>query len=90
MNLAYVPTLDAAEEAKDSFYDGLQDAVGRVAGPRPGPVDTAMQHILGNFAIGTRCANGNRLVNIASTNHLVFFQHSLPTPGAPLCNMVIQ
>ncbi len=43
---------DAAEEAKDSFYDDLQDAVGRVpagnmlviAGDwnaRPGPVDAA-------------------------------------------------
>ncbi len=25
-----MPTLDAAEEAKDSFYDDLQDAVDRV------------------------------------------------------------
>ncbi len=47
----YAPTLDAAEEAKDSFYD-LQDAVDRVpagdmlivAGDwnaRPGPADPA-------------------------------------------------
>ncbi len=26
----YAPTLDATEETKDSFYDDLQDAVGRV------------------------------------------------------------
>ncbi len=48
----YVPTLDAAEERKDSFYDDLQDAVGRVPtgdmlivsgdwNARPGPVNTA-------------------------------------------------
>ncbi len=48
----YALTLDAAEETKDSFYDDLQDAVGRVpagnmlivAGDwntRPAPVDAA-------------------------------------------------
>ncbi len=46
---------------------------------RPGPVDTAARHILGKFAVGTRCANGDRLVNFASTNRLVVssirFQH---------------
>ncbi len=54
----YAPTLDAAAEAKDSFYDDLQAAVDRVpAGDmlivtgdwnaRPDPVDTATRHILG-------------------------------------------
>ncbi len=85
MNLAviavYAPTLDAAEEVKDSFYDDLQDAVNRVpagdilivAGDwnaRPGPADPATRHILGKFAVGTRCANGDRLVNFASANAL--------------------
>ncbi len=52
----YAPTLDAAEEAKGSFYDDLQDAVDRVpagdmlivAGDwnaRPGPADPATRHI---------------------------------------------
>ncbi len=59
----YVPTLDAAEETKDSFYDDLQDAVGRVpsgdmlivAGDwnaRPGPFYPATRHILGKFCTG--------------------------------------
>ncbi len=88
--LIEAPTLDAAEETKDSFYDDLLNAVGRVptgdmliaAGnwnARPGPVDTATRHILGKFAVGTRCANGDRPVNIVSANRLVVsstrFQH---------------
>ncbi len=47
---AYAPTLDVAEEAKDSFYANLRDAVDRVpagdmlifagdCNARPGPVD---------------------------------------------------
>ncbi len=78
----YVPTLDAGEKTNDSFYDDLQDAVDRVptghmlivAGDwnaRPGAVDPATWHILGKFAVGTRCVNDDRLVNFASSNHLV-------------------
>ncbi len=79
----YAPTLD-------SFFDNLQDVVDRVpagdmlivAGDwnaRPGPVDPATRHILGKFAVGMRCVNGDRLVNFASANRLVAsttrFQH---------------
>ncbi len=86
----YAPTVDAAEEVKDSFFDALQDAVDRVpaggmlivAGDlnaKPDLVDLATRHILGKFAVGTRCANGDRLVNFAPANRLVVsstrFQH---------------
>ncbi len=43
------------------------------------PVDTATRYILAKFAVGTRCANYDRLVNFASTHRLVVssacFQH---------------
>ncbi len=46
---------------------------------RLGPVDPATQHILGKFAVFTRCANGDRLVNFDSANRFVVsstrFQH---------------
>ncbi len=78
----YALTLDAAKEAKNSFYDDLQDAVDRVpagdmlivAGdwnPRPDPVGISTGHTQGKFAVGTKCANGDRLVNFASANRLV-------------------
>ncbi len=86
----YAPTLHAAEEARDSFNDEIQDIVGRVptgemlivAGDwkaRPGPMDKAARHILGKVSVGTRCANDDRLVNFASANRLMVsctrFQH---------------
>ncbi len=48
---------------------------------RPGPVDTTTRFILDRFAVDTRCATGDRLVN---------FQHSLPTPTTPPRDMVLQ
>ncbi len=77
----YALTLDAAEEVKDSFFDDLHDAINRVpagdmlivAGDwnsRPGPADPATRHILGKFAVGTRCAYGDCLVNFGSANRL--------------------
>ncbi len=38
---------------------------------RPGPVDMATRHILGKFALGTKCANGDCLINFTSANRLV-------------------
>ncbi len=75
---------------KDLFYDNLQDAVDRVPAldmliiledwnARPSLVDMATQHILGKFALGTGCPNGDRLVNCESANRLEIsrtgFQH---------------
>ncbi len=88
----YATTLDATEETKYSFCDDLQDAVSRVqagnmliiAGDwnaRPGPVDTAIRHILDKFAVGTRWANGDRLVNFGEPP--CRFQYSLSTPTTP-------
>ncbi len=33
--------------------------------------DVTTWHILGRFVLGSRCANDDRLVNFASTNHFV-------------------
>ncbi len=75
----YAPTPDTEEEVKDLFYDDLQDAVPVgdvliVAGDvnaRPSPLDMTTWHILGRFALCTQCANGDRLVNFASTSRRV-------------------
>ncbi len=47
---------------------------------RPGPADPATRHILGKFAVGTRCANGDCLVNFASANRLVVFSTRFQHP----------
>ncbi len=86
----YAPTLDAADDIKNDFYADLQDAVDEtpasdilvVAGDwnaRTGPADESTRHLLGRFALGNRCSNGERLVEFASANRLVVsstrFQH---------------
>ncbi len=92
---AYAPKLDAAEDAKDSFYNDLQDTVDRVpagdilidAGDwntRPDPVDMATRHILRKIALGTRCANSDRLVNFTSANRLVVSALASNTHNATL------
>ncbi|CAI9729464.1 Hypothetical predicted protein [Octopus vulgaris] len=78
--VVYAPILSTSDEDKD-FYDALQAVVDRipasdiliVAGDwnaRTGPSNTTNDHILGRFAIGNQCANGERLVNFAAANHL--------------------
>ncbi len=73
------------ELRKCEIYNDLLDEVNRVlivAGDwnaRPGPVATATRHILRKFAVDTRCANGDSLVNFAFSNRLMVssarFQH---------------
>ena len=86
----YAPTLIADEVDKARFYADLQTLVDSVpsrdvlivAGDwnaRTGPADDATRHILGRFALGDRCDNGERLVSFADANRLVVtntrFQH---------------
>ncbi|CAE1319984.1 Craniofacial development protein 2 [Acanthosepion pharaonis] len=86
----YAPTLNAPEADKEQFYADLQRAVGwvpardllLVAGDWnacTGPADPTNRHVLGRFGLGTRCKNGDRLVNFDSTSRLVVsntrFQH---------------
>ena len=86
----YAPTLDSEESLKDRFYRDLQVAVDSVptgdilivAGDwnaRTGPADDTSGHILGRFGVGSRCVNGDRLVNFAEGSRLVItntrFQH---------------
>ncbi len=78
----YASTFDATEETKYAFYDDFQDAEFRVPAGNMliVAVDTATWHILDKFAVGTRWANGDHLVNFASPNRLVVsstrFQHT--------------
>ncbi len=67
---------------KGSFCGDLQDAVdGAPSGDilivargwnaRPGLANMARWHMLGYFVLGSRCANGDHLVNCVLANRLV-------------------
>lgn len=86
----YAPTLNAADVDKEQFYHKLQTTVDGipsndilvVAGDwnaRTGPATETVRRVLGRFALGRRCDNGERLVNFAASNRLVVmntrFQH---------------
>nr|VZI50996.1 unnamed protein product [Spirometra erinaceieuropaei] len=85
----YAPTSAAEQRDKEAFYSQLQALVGRVprrdllivAGDwngRTGPGDPTTSHLLG-FGLGSRCENGERLLNFADRNRLLVtntcFQH---------------
>ncbi len=84
----YALTLGATEEAKDSSYDAIQDAVDRVPtgdwNARPGALDKATRHILGKFTLSTKCASDDCQVNFASPNR------NNTTTITPPCDMVLQ
>ncbi len=97
--LIYGPKLDTEEPAKHAVYDDFQDTTDSansgdmmiIAGSwnaRPGPADMATRRILGMFIMGSRYANGDRLVNFTPVNTFCF-QHSLPTPATPPSDMVL-
>ncbi|BHF75255.1 hypothetical protein SprV_0501835100 [Sparganum proliferum] len=92
--MAYVrlkaPTSAAEQRDKEAFYSQLQALVDRlprrdlliVAGDwngRTGPGDPTTSHLLGRFGLGSRCENGERLLNFADRNRLLVtntcFQH---------------
>ncbi|CAE1289567.1 unnamed protein product [Acanthosepion pharaonis] len=86
----YAPTLDADEVTKDVFYDSLQTVMNGISprdfvviagdfNARTGTGDANNRHIVGPFAIGDRCSNGERLIDFAAANRLTVsstrFQH---------------
>nr|VZI50567.1 unnamed protein product [Spirometra erinaceieuropaei] len=86
----YSPTSAAEQRDKEAFYSQLQALVERlprrdlliVAGDwngRTGPGDSTTSHLLGRFGLGSRCENGERLLNFADRNRLLVtntcFQH---------------
>nr|VZH89072.1 unnamed protein product [Spirometra erinaceieuropaei] len=90
----YAPTSAAEQHDKEAFYSQLQALVERlprhdlliVAGDwngRTGPGDLTTSHLLGRFGLGSRCENGERLLNFADRNRLLVtntcFQHCKKT-----------
>nr|VZI05368.1 unnamed protein product [Spirometra erinaceieuropaei] len=86
----YAPTSAAEQRDKEAFYSQLQALVQRlphhdmviVAGDwngRTGPGDPTTSHLLGRFGFGSRCENGERLLNFTDQHQLLVtntcFQH---------------
>ncbi|BHF66922.1 hypothetical protein SprV_0200994500 [Sparganum proliferum] len=86
----YAPTSAAEQRDKEASYSQLQALVERlprrdlliVAGDwngRTGPGDPTTSHLIGRFGLGSRCENGERLLNFADQNRLLVtntcFQH---------------
>ncbi|BHF68409.1 hypothetical protein SprV_0301144300 [Sparganum proliferum] len=86
----YAPNSDAEQRDKEAFYSQLQTLVERLPrrdllivaddwNGRTGPGDPTTSHFLGRFGLGSRCENGERLLNFADRNRLLVtntcFQH---------------
>ncbi|CAE1312534.1 unnamed protein product [Acanthosepion pharaonis] len=93
--------MNAAEEDKDIFYRDPQAVVDRTPftdllvvaadwNARTGQEDEGTRHVLGRFALGTRCDNGDRLVNFAVANRLVVTKHSFPAPAMTSRHLAFQ
>ena len=78
----YADTNASSETEKDHFYGTLQTAVSKVptsdmliiAGDwnaRAGANNATSRRYMGNFSVGDRCPNGNRMLDSAYTNRCV-------------------
>nr|VZI39076.1 unnamed protein product [Spirometra erinaceieuropaei] len=78
----YAPTSTTEQRDEEAFYSQLRALVERlprrdlliVAGDwngRTGPGDPTTSHLLGRFGLGSRCENGERLLNFADRNRLL-------------------
>jgi endonuclease/exonuclease/phosphatase family metal-dependent hydrolase len=88
--VAYAPTEDAEEEAKDTFYDSLQAAMDEVPkhdvllligdlNARVGAENKNHEKVMGRQAVGKMNNNGERFVTLCEENKMVvggsIFQH---------------
>lgn len=78
----YAPTLSSSDEVKDDFYRDLKKTLKDIprrdlliiAGDwnaRVGPSDPTWRDVIGNFGMGNRCTNGDRLLELAREFNLV-------------------
>ena len=94
---AYTPTRDALDETKNDFYTELRTVTSAIAArdylivagdfnARVVPKDQTTSKVLGNFGLGQRCENGERLVNYVLMNQLTVSN----TVAKPPNNLVLQ
>ncbi|VDL92463.1 unnamed protein product [Schistocephalus solidus] len=80
----YAPTSAAEQRYKETFYSQLQALVEKFLRPdlfivagdwngRAGRGNATNSHLIGRFGFGSQCENGERLLNFADQNRLLFF-----------------
>jgi hypothetical protein len=88
---AYAPTLPQSDEVKDTFYDELSEAIGKVPAShkllvmgdfnaRVGSDHLSWEDIIGRHGVGNENSNGTRLLSLCAQNELcitnTFFQQA--------------